>query len=437
MEYITDEYSLDTEQNIKAIRYYGIVVLLYTFFSLGFILIGKAELNTVIFQSLILYISFGFFAFFQRRPLTSSEVFLDSILYAALTSTIFWGLDFVDRPNDSFFYASKGLQVANSQFDFFTALTTFVDDQSDWGGLVFTAFGYILGGEEYGPFILVLLKILLYSWTCILLYKLFNTIYENKEWIKIILGLVAFNSYVPYFATAGLKELVFAFIVVLAVYYLYKVLQVPTLINFLLFAVFTITTFFFRAMFPIFFVFAFLACKYFAFLLKPKIIMIAIAFGFVLVLFFSVLLQEYLPMAAGGIKDRLSMEKANQMFKYLNVINAFVSPYPAVNSTNQVVNLTTFQYGVMNSSFAIWGILGLYHCIKEKLSDLFPAMIILLMNSFMLIIYGFAMNARYTYVTIFCLYAFVPLGLAYYFRWKYIIPYLLFILSLSFVYNMR
>lgn len=437
MEYITDEYSLDTEQNIKAIRYYGIVVLLYTFFSLGFILIGKAELNTVIFQSLILYISFGFFAFFQRRPLTSSEVFLDSILYAALTSTIFWGLDFVDRPNDSFFYASKGLQVANSQFDFFTALTTFVDDQSDWGGLVFTAFGYILGGEEYGPFILVLLKILLYSWTCILLYKLFNTIYENKEWIKIILGLVAFNSYVPYFATAGLKELVFAFIVVLAVYYLYKVLQVPTLIHFLLFAVFTITTFFFRAMFPIFFVFAFLACKYFAFLLKPKIIMIAIAFGFVLVLFFSVLLQEYLPMAAGGIKDRLSMEKANQMFKYLNVINAFVSPYPAVNSTNQVVNLTTFQYGVMNSSFAIWGILGLYHCIKEKLSDLFPAMIILLMNSFMLIIYGFAMNARYTYVTIFCLYAFVPLGLAYYFRWKYIIPYLLFILSLSFVYNMR
>lgn len=437
MEYITDEYSLDTEQNIKAIRYYGIVVLLYTFFSLGFILIGKAELNTVIFQSLILYISYGFFAFFQRRPLTSSEVFLDSILYATLTSTIFLGLDFVDRPNDSFFYASKGLQVANSQFDFFTALTTSVDDQSDWGGLIFTAFGYILGGEEYGPFILVLLKILLYSWACILLYKLFDTIYENKEWLKIILGLVAFNSYVPYFATAGLKELVFVFVVVLAVYYLYKVLQVPTLINFLLFAVFTITTFFFRAMFPIFFVFAFLACKYFAFLLKPKIIMIAIAFGFVLVLFFSVLLQEYLPMAAGGIKDRLSMEKANQMFKYLNVINAFVSPYPAVNSTNQVVNLTTFQYGVMNSSFAIWGILGLYHCIKEKLSDLFPAMIILLMNSFMLIIYGFAMNARYTYVTIFCLYAFVPLGLAHYFRWKYIIPYLLFILSLSFVYNMR
>ena len=437
MEYITDEYSLDTEQNIKAIRYYGIVVLLYTFFSLGFILIGKAELNTVIFQSLILYISYGFFAFFQRRPLTSSEVFLDSILYATLTSTIFLGLDFVDRPNDSFFYASKGLQVANSQFDFFTALTTSVDDQSDWGGLIFTAFGYILGGEEYGPFILVLLKILLYSWACILLYKLFDTIYENKEWLKIILGLVAFNSYVPYFATAGLKELVFVFVVVLAVYYLYKVLQVPTLINFLLFAIFTITTFFFRAMFPIFFVFAFMACKYFAFLLKPKIIMIAVAFGFVLVLFFSVLLQEYLPMAAGGIKDRLSLEKTNQMFKYLNVINAFVSPYPAVNSTNQVVNLTTFQYGVMNSSFAIWGILGLYHCIKEKLSDLFPAMIILLMNSFMLIIYGFAMNARYTYVTIFCLYAFVPLGLVYYFKWKYMIPYLLFILSLSFVYNMR
>lgn len=126
----------------------------------------------------------------------------------------------------------------------------------------------------------------MYAWACVVIYRLLDTIYENKEWNKIILGLVAFNSYVPYFATSGLKELVFAFVVVLAVYYLYKVLQVPTLINFLLFAVFTITTFFFRAMFPIFFVFAFLTCKYFAFLLKPKIIMIAIAFGFVLVLFF-------------------------------------------------------------------------------------------------------------------------------------------------------
>ena len=86
--------------------------------------------------------------------------------------------------------------------------------------------------------------------------------------------------------------------------------------------------------------------------------------------------QEYLPIAAGGIQDRLSMEKTNQLFKYLNIINAFVSPYPAVNSTNQVVNLTTFQYEVMNSSFAIWGILGLYHCIKEKLSDLFPSIVI-------------------------------------------------------------
>ena len=82
MKYLTDEYGVDFEQNNKAIQYYGIVVLLYTLFSLSFILNGKAELSTVLFQSLILYISFGFFVFFQHRPLTSSEVFLDSVLYA-------------------------------------------------------------------------------------------------------------------------------------------------------------------------------------------------------------------------------------------------------------------------------------------------------------------------------------------------------------------
>lgn len=45
--------------------------------------------------------------------------------------------------------------MANSEYDFFTALVTYVSDQSDRGGVAFTALGYILGGEEYGPFFLL------------------------------------------------------------------------------------------------------------------------------------------------------------------------------------------------------------------------------------------------------------------------------------------
>ena len=435
MKYLTDEYGVDFEQNNKAIRYYGIVVLLYTLFSLSFILNCKAELSTVLFQSLILYISFGFFVFFQHRPLNSSEVFLDSVLYATLTSTIFLGLDFVDRPNDSFFYASKGLIVANSEYDIFTALVKYVSDQSDWGGLAFTALGYILGGEEYGPFFSALLKILLYSWACVLIYKLFDTIFENKEWIKIILGLVAFNSYVPYFATAGLKELVFAFVVVGAVYY--GVLRNPSLVNFLLFALFAISTFFFRAIFPIYFVAAYIICRFAMSLMTTKVMTIAIIALFLLVVLGAGFLQEKLPFIAGGIQERLDMERNSSGFKYLNVINAFISPYPAVAKAHQPVNLFNFQYEVVNSSFALFGLLGIYHSIKNELVDLYPTLIVLLANSLMLITVGFAMNARYTFPTIFCLYAFVPLGLAYSFERKWIVSYLSVILAITFLYNMR
>lgn len=437
MKYLTDEYGVDFEQNNKAIRYYGIVVLLYTLFSLSFILNGKAELSTVLFQSLILYISFGFFVFFQHRPLNSSEVYLDSVLYATLTSIIFLGLDFVDRPNDSFFYASKGLIVANSEYDIFTALAKYVSDQSDWGGLAFTALGYILGGEEYGPFFSALLKILLYSWACVLIYKLFDTIFENKEWIKIILGLVAFNSYVPYFATAGLKELVFAFVVVGAVYYVYSVLRNPSLVNFLLFALFAISTFFFRAIFPIYFVAAYIICRFAMSLMTTKVMTIAIIALFLLVVLGAGFLQEKLPFIAGGIQERLDMERNSSGFKYLNVINAFISPYPAVAKAHQPVNLFNFQYEVVNSSFALFGLLGIYHSIKNELVDLYPTLIVLLANSLMLITVGFAMNARYTFPTIFCLYAFVPLGLAYSFERKWIVSYLSVILAITFLYNMR
>lgn len=437
MEYLTDEYGVDFEQNDKAIRYYGIVVLLYTLFSLSFILNGKAELSTVLFQSLILYISFGFFVFFQHRPLNSSEVYLDSVLYATLTSIIFLGLDFVDRPNDSFFYASKGLIVANSEYDIFTALAKYVSDQSDWGGLAFTALGYILGGEEYGPFFSALLKILLYSWACVLIYKLFDKIFENKEWIKIILGLVAFNSYVPYFATAGLKELVFAFVVVGAVYYVYSVLRNPSLVNFILFALFAILTFFFRAIFPIYFVAAYIICRFAMSLMTTKVMTIAIIVLFLLVVLGAGFLQEKLPFIAGGIQERLDMERNSSGFKYLNVINAFISPYPAVAKAHQPVNFFNFQYEVVNSSFALFGLLGIYHSIKNELVDLYPTLIVLLANSLMLITVGFAMNARYTFPTIFCLYAFVPLGLAYSFERKWIVSYLSVILAITFLYNMR
>lgn len=437
MKYLTDEYGVDFEQNNKAIQYYGIVVLLYTLFSFSFILNGKAELSTVLFQSLILYISFGFFVFFQHRPLTSSEVFLDSILYATSTSTIFLGLDFVDCPDDSFFYASKGLIVANSEYDFFTALVTYVSDQSDRGGVAFTALGYILGGEEYGPFFFALLKILFYSWACVLIYKLFNTIYENKEWIKIILGLVAFNSYVPYFATAGLKELVFAFVVVGAVYYVYCVLRNPSSVNFILFALFAILTFFFRAIFPIYFVAAYIICRFAMSIMTTKVMTIAIIALFLLVVLGAGFLQEKLPFIAGGIQERLDMERNSSGFKYLNVINAFISPYPAVAKAHQPVNLFNFQYEVVNSSFALFGLLGIYHSIKNELVDLYPTLIVLFANSLMLITVGFAMNARYTFPTIFCLYAFVPLGLAYSFERKWIVSYLSVILAITFLYNMR
>ena len=313
----------------------------------------------------------------------------------------------------------------------------YVSDQSDWGGLAFTALGYILGGEEYGPFFSALLKILLYSWACVLIYKLFDTIFENKEWIKIILGLVAFNSYVPYFATAGLKELVFAFVVVGAVYYVYSVLRNPSLVNFILFALFAILTFFFRAIFPIYFVAAYIICRFAMSLMTTKVMTIAIIALFLLVFLGAGFLQEKLPFIAGGIQERLDMERNSSGFKYLNVINAFISPYPAVAKAHQPVNLFNFQYEVVNSSFALFGLLGIYHSIKNELVDLYPTLIVLLANSLMLITVGFAMNARYTFPTIFCLYAFVPLGLAYSFERKWIVSYLSMILAITFLYNMR
>ena len=172
---ITD-LKLDKQLNVIAVRYYGVVALIYSLFSLVFILNGKADFDTVLFQNLILFVSYAFFILIQHRPLTSIEVFLNSIFYAAFTSGLFWALDHVDTPSDSFYYSRVALKLANSQNNLWSDVFMVIKDPSDWGGVVLSAFGYIIGGEEYGPLVLVSFKIFLYAWACVVIYRLLDTI---------------------------------------------------------------------------------------------------------------------------------------------------------------------------------------------------------------------------------------------------------------------
>lgn len=99
------DLNLDKQQNVIAVRYYGVIALIYSLFSLIFILNGKADFDTVLFQNLILFVSYAFFVLIQYRQLSSIEVFLNSFFYAAFTSGLFWALDYVYTPPDTLYYS--------------------------------------------------------------------------------------------------------------------------------------------------------------------------------------------------------------------------------------------------------------------------------------------------------------------------------------------
>lgn len=305
-------------------------------------------------------------------------------------------------------------------------------DISDMGYSIPLYLCVYLFGWDAGMIVMGILKLLCHVLSVIIIYKLScNYIGErNAQLVALIWGLNMNNSF---FILAGLKESLFVIAVLYAVSRLYSQIQKPCLSNLVLFVFASFLTILFRAVFPAFFILTYIGYLVF-FNIESKsiryiLVTMSVAFSFyVVILIFSSSFESIL----------IRMEEDEEFTKvpiYLKILNGFIAPYPCLRIDGAKSNLMVAAYSVIHSSFSVFAVLGMFYVIKKKIKELFPILGVLCLNIAMLVITGFSMNVRFLYPTHILYYVFIPIGLAYYYKRVYYVPYLLLLFVIVMKYN--
>lgn len=344
---------------------------------------------------------------------------------------------------DSYIFAAKKVAAYPNLFEGFKAFLhgiagSYYDDLSDLGYISILSSLYCFGGEDVGNFLDVVLKILAHIATVFYIYKIFVKFVDcrKSKYYGLISGLIFGVSVFPaYYSYGILKESYFTFVLVLSVYRLYKLACKFSLKNLLVFLLCVFWTYMFREIIPFYFIVAYAMYLYLR-KKNPIYTQIVVVTLFVLSIVGISIMMTVFPYLENTFAAREEKYDASTIGMMMNMTGPFLSPIPALNKYNVNSNLCVFSYGVINISFAYFALLGIYNTLKNGIACLYPMLFVLLLNSIMVILTGYAINARYTYIVAPLYYSFIPFGFKYH-RKIYLLGYIITIVGLTYIYNVR
>lgn len=340
-----------------------------------------------------------------------------------------------DFPPDGIFYRFIG---RTSYYEGLDIIFLHTLDYADWGYCFIVGIFYQIFGCSFGPKILNIFNIIIHLFTCKIIYNIIADFFSKDTAQKVTL-LWGLNLGAVYWNSAFLKESFFCFVISLAAYCLYKFCsggERKSILYFLCFMTCLVLTAFFRMVVPLFLLVSF--GSYFIFKRLPSSFLALFVISILLSTYFAMdLVANLFPEAAGGFSQR-EQNYATGILSLLNVVNPFICPYPAISLTNnQVANIQVSVFAAYNIICAYFTIAGIWSCLGKNLYNLYPIIIILMLNSIMLIAYGFSMNYRYIYIVSPLAYLFIPFGISYIHKRFLFIPYVLVVIFLTFLYNNR
>ncbi len=430
--------SLSLNDNIikRSEKYFTFVMLLYALFflalvTLNFLIPPSSEI--VIFQLVSCFSSIFFFIVGLRFDKNSLFVWIT--LFHILILFHIYLLDIADQPEDYFFYKSHAentLNLSTGQvWNYYNNLNL---DISDRGYSFFLYYLYRLFGREWGDLFVIVVKLILNIWVCFFIWRL-SLLAFGKNAAKIVLLLWGINIYSVYFESSGLKESVFVFFTTAASYYLYLLTDKIKFQWLLLFVIFVGFTVFFRVYVTIFFILSFIGYFVFRRLYVTYFALFCI-FLYTIIFIGTTLIVMIVPEVKGFLIEREDVY-SGLVGNTLNVINAFIGPYPAFRYSDQLVNLQTSFFAVFKLSFSLFAILGIVYSIHNKLYRLYPVINVVIYNMLLTIISGFSLNYRYMHITMPLFFMFIPYGISCCYRKWLICIYLIAGFILTFLYNTR
>lgn len=344
---------------------------------------------------------------------------------------------------DNYIFVARKVAAYPNLFDGFKAFLhgisgSYYEDLSDLGYISILSSLYFLFGEEVGNFLDIILKICAHTATVFYIYKIFDKFVNCRRsgYYGLITGLIFGVSIFPaYYSYGILKESYFTFVVVLSVYRLYILACRFSIKNLLVFALCIFWSYMFREIIPLYFIVAYAIYMYLR-KKKPIYTQIVVVTLFVFSIIGMSIMVTVFPDLENTFAAREEKYDASTIGMMMNMTGPFLAPIPALNKYNVNSNLCVFSYGVINISFAYFALLGIYNTLKNGIACLYPMLFVLLLNSIMVILTGYAINARYTYIVAPLYYSFIPFGFKYH-KKLYLLGYIITIIGLTYIYNSR
>lgn len=359
-----------------------------------------------------------YFILYAGDELGYAETIIDSGLYRDLA------ISFKDRSYIDLYYylTSEGYSASDLGFPFFIQLA------------------YSIGGAQYGNLVMIIFNSICHTLSTYMIYRLSLKFLSSNE-SKIIAVFWGLNLISIWLNVSGLKETIFSMIVIYTMFIYYKFYYNKSIRNLALFVMGVVGVWFFRYYLSLFFILVFIA-PYVLRASYKKLLPTLLILGFVFAMTAISILGAILPELSGV--DNALEQRSSEMSlieRYLTYFLAFIGPVPTIiNATNVasiIFAITVFVKMILNG----FGIYGIYIILKEKLSRFYPLLIFFTLNTILIIITGFSLNYRYSYLSMPFFIIISVYGFSRYKEFKYgklcFILYTLFVFALIVLFNFR
>ena len=276
---------------------------------------------------------------------------------------------------------------------------------SDWGFPTYRFFIYkIFPNITDGILALVIINSIIHSISSIYVYKL-STRFLNQYSSIIVMSLWGLSATSVHINTCGLKETIFSFFVIVAVYHMVEIKYSKNKIHFFMFLFNVFLIWFFRNYISIFLILVYFGCYPCRKIFYKRINLFVV--GIFLIAFLGMdILAKFLPELSfvKYTRDKRLTEFFGSKGIIANTMNfcfAWVAPIPRFNYSAQIKQVIISGYSIFSTFFSPFGFYGLFIVLKKKLTSFYPLIVFLICNIVLVIITCNSLDFRFQHPTSF------------------------------------
>jgi|SRR5690625_2434417 len=440
-------------KNIYLLSLFSLLVFVFLQIYFSSLFPGNFFSEIGIFQISLITVCFLLFIVLQELPKNGIIIVICfyQIIFVAFLYIIYlfhYDSPFGYAPVDALYYHDIALKLQSMSITNSLKYLFINMSPGDIGFTVFLQFVYKLP-VPYPVAIAKIFNIIFHLLSCYYIYKLTQLVFGEKRVSLQCLILYGINPISIYFNASGLKEPLFALIVILSFYYLYKAYKINSMILYTIGGVFALLTGLFRVAFPIF---IFLSFSFYWFIntggkykIHKRFILTIVGLCMLLIAYKIVeaelgqkLRYDFIAIASGRLGSMPSVSDY-----IILTIGGVIGPFPSINY--HISNDTNKLYAVGNYFkivFSYFFVVATYILYNKKIKRVYPLYLSYFFNVVVLVGLAAALDYRFLYPFIPLYFIIISYGICNYNKNKkpiylnYIVYYTVSF-AIVFIYNVR